>query len=795
MAIIYVGIAWLVGLGLGAWLNSPAWFWLVFGIGSLVMALLLRHRPPVGLGLLVIGALCLGTARYSVTSRNIDDGQIDFYNGRDDVELVGVVRDEPQVNDRWQQIILDAEKIRSPDGEIQFIEGQVLVQTGRYPRIPYGARLQIQGRLEALFDNPEFNQQEYWARQGIYSQIVPTQVKILSEGNGSMVKNGIFSVKDRARQTIRSLLPDPEGALLTGILLGDDSGLPPALADQFRTTGLTHIIAISGFNIAILTGILLVVSKPFLGQKRSAWFVLLGITLYTILVGADAAVVRAAIMGALFVIAARLMGRPTFAPAGLFTAAILMTAINPFILWDIGFQLSFAATLGLMLYVGLASQWTEVRLQPSFGPDYARKATGLLAEVLFATLAATLVTLPIILYHFGQLSLISPLANLFVLPAQPGVMTWGGLATLTGMVVPAVGQLLAWVAWLFLAWTISLVRYFASFPAAAVPLSISPAGLVAIYGLLFGATWLVYQKPEKRGDLSGRLRQNLGWTTILFGAGIVAILATTWALNQPDGNLHVTFLDVGQGDATFIQTPSGRQILIDGGAYPTVLNEHLGRQIPFWDRDIDLIVATHPDADHVAGLPGVFDRYDVGRLITNGQQAQEATYQALLTAAAGTNTPVLACQAGEVIEIGDGVQLEVLNPTADGRSLTAGEHDNELSIAFRLIYGDFSLLLTGDAGEKTEQGMAAVGRSLAAVVYKAGHHGAKSSSSTDFLESVRPQVVIISAGEGNRYGHPHEEVLQRAGSVGAAVLRTDELGTIEVISDGQAMWWEAEVND
>lgn len=791
MAIIYVGIAWLVGLGLGAVLKSPAWFWFVMGCCALATALLLRHRPPVGLWLLVIGALCLGTARHSATTRSIDDGQIAFYNGREDVELVGVVKDEPRVNDRWQQIILEAEKIASPDDELQLVEGQVLVRTGRYPEIPYGARLQIQGRLDAPFDNPGFNQRDYWARQGIYSQIVPTQLEILSEGNGNPIKKVIFSVKGRARQTIRSMLPDPEGALLTGILLGDDSGLPPVLADQFRTTGLTHIIAISGFNIAILTGILLVVSKPFLGQRRSAWFVLLGITLYTILVGADAAVVRAAIMGALFVIAARLMGRPTFAPAGLFTAAILMTAINPFILWDIGFQLSFAATLGLMLYVGPVSQWTEARLQPSFGSEYARKVTQLSAEVLFATLAATLVTLPIILYHFGQLSLISPLANLFVLPAQPGVMTWGGLATLTGMVVPAVGQLLAWVAWLFLAWTISLVRFFASFSAAAVPLTISPAGFVAIYGLLFGLTWLVYQKPEKREELSGRLRQNLGWTTILFGAGIVAILATTWALSQPDGNLHVTFLDVGQGDATFIQTPSGRQILVDGGAYPTVLNEHLGRQIPFWDRDIDLIIATHPDADHVAGLPGVFDRYDVGRLITNGQQAQEAAYQALLTAAAGSNTPIHDCTAGEVIEIEDGVRLEVVNPTVGGRLLTAGGHDNELSVAVRLVYQQFTLLLMGDAGQDAERAMLAVGRPLSAVVYKAGHHGSKSSSSADFLDSIRPLVVVISAGEGNRYGHPHEQVLQRAAEVGAAVLRTDELGTIEVISDGQAMWWEA----
>lgn len=791
MAIIYVGIAWLVGLGLGAVLKSPTWFWLVLGCAALVMALLFRRRPPFGLWLLMIGAFCMGNARYSATAREIDAGQIAFYNSRDDIELVGIVIDEPQVSDSWQQIILEAEKVSLPDGQNQEVEGLVLLRTGQYPEMPYGARLQIDGLLEAPFNNPEFNQREYWARHYIYSQIFPTQVMILSEGNGNPIKNGIFSVKDRARQTIRSMLPDPEAALLTGILLGDDSGIPPVLAEQFRITGLTHIIAISGFNIAILTGILLVVSKPFLGQRRSAWFVILGITLYTILVGADAAVVRAAIMGALFVIAARLMGRPTFAPAGLFTAAIIMTVINPFILWDIGFQLSFAATLGLMLYVGPVSQWAEGRLQPRFGPEYARKATQLMAEVLFATLAATLVTLPIILYHFGQLSLISPLANLFVLPAQPGVMTWGGLATLTGMVVPAAGQLLAWVAWLFLAWSIGLVRFFASFPGATVPLSISPAGFVAVYGLLFGLTWLAYQKPEKRRELSGRLRQNLGWTGALIGAGMVAILATAWALNQPDGQLHVAFLDVGQGDATFIQTPSGRQILVDGGAYPTVLSNHLGRQMPFWDRDIDIVIATHPDADHVAGLPGVFDRYDVGQLITNGQQSDEATYRALISAAIEQTVPIHHALAGESITIDDGVRIQVLNPANPQSPASDYQSDNEQSLAFRLTYGNFSLLLTGDASELAERKMLASSRPLSAVVYKGGHHGAKSSSSAEFLEAIRPQYVVISAGEGNRYGHPHEEVLQRAAEVGAVVLRTDELGTIELITDGKAIWWKS----
>jgi competence protein ComEC len=154
-------------------------------------------------------------------------------------------------------------------------------------------------------------------------------------------------------------------------------------------------------------------------------------------------------MAAIFVVAARLMGRPTFAPAGLFTAALVMTLINPNILWDVGFQLSFAATLGLMLYVGPMSNWTSARLRPKIGSSNTRKVTRMFSEILFATMAAILVTLPIILYHFEQLSIVSPLANLFVLPAQPGVMVWGGLATLTGMAVPAAGQLIAWVAGCF----------------------------------------------------------------------------------------------------------------------------------------------------------------------------------------------------------------------------------------------------------------------------------------------------------------------------------------------------------
>jgi competence protein ComEC len=388
---------------------------------------------------------------------------------------------------------------------------------------------------------------------------------------------------------------------------------------------------ICGFNIAILIAILVRVGEPFLSRRGAVIFAMVGITLYTILVGADASVVRAAIMGGIYLIANRLLGRPNFAYASLFLAGFVMTLVNPLTLWDVGFQLSFTATLGLMLYADPFAQWTQQRLLRWLNRETVRSVMGLITESVLITLAAQVLTLPLMMAYFGQLSLISLPANALILPAQPGVMIWGGLATLAGMVVPVIGQLFGYIAWLFLAYTIGLVRLFAAVPGAAVPIQISLPGIIVIYALIMGITWLAKQEPERRAGITAVLRQNFSQQAALSLSIVTAVLAVGWRVTQPDGKLHILFFEVGQGDATFIQTPNGRQILVDGGYYPSVLNDALGRQMPFWDREIDLIVATHPDADHVSGLPGVFERFRIGQLITNGQGLGESPiYDAVL---------------------------------------------------------------------------------------------------------------------------------------------------------------------
>ncbi len=788
MVVVYLGVCWLVGIWVASLFSVAPSVLAVGGVSLILPAVWLRHRR-VGLVLAGCASLCLGGARYGVAQPLIDENHIAYYNeAGGDVGLLGVVGKEPDVRDQYVNLHVAVQRLTLADGTSRPVQGQVLVRANRFPVIPYGAQVAVNGRLQTPPEDETFSYKDYLARQGVYSIMSQARVEILAEGMGSPLLQAIFAVKQKAQAAINHLIPDPEAALLSGILLGNDNGIPPDLAEDFRTTGLTHIIAISGFNIAILIAILISLVDPFLPRRTAVLVAVIGVILYTILVGADASVVRAAIMGSIFLFTSRWLGRPNYAFASLFFAGFVMTLLNPMTFWDVGFQLSFMATLGLMLYADPFTRWTRRQLTRVVDRPVSNQIMGILSEAVLLTMAAQILTLPLMIAYFRQLSLISLAANALVLPIQPGVMIWGGAATLAGMVWTTLGQPLAWVAWLFLTATIRLVRAFAAVPGASIALNVPPLAIVVLYGIIGAVTWLAKVEPERRTAVTAFLRQNVSQRLALGGSLVALLLVGGWSFSQPDGRLHVTFFDVGQGDAIFIQTPSGRQILVDGGYYPSVLNDQLGRRLPFWDREIDLLVATHPDADHVAGLAGVLARYAVARLLTDGEGLGEsAIYDAVLLAAEAQKTEIMAAQAGQVIAIDDGVQLEVLNP---GRELEAGERNNN-SVVLRLVYGDFSLLLTGDAEADAETRLMTGGLPVTAVVLKAGHHGSKSSSSPAFMSAVQPRIVIISAGADNKFGHPSPEVLARAQAVGAAVLRTDELGSIEVTTDGETMWWRA----
>ncbi len=380
----------------------------------------------------------------------------------------------------------------------------------------------------------------------------------------------------------------------------------------------------------------------------------------------------------------------------------------------------------------------------------------------------------------GRLSLISLLTNLLILPVQPPIMLLGGLATLAGMLWLPLGQIVSWLVW--------MVELTASLPYASLDLGGFPLWLLAVmYTAIAAGIWWANRPTEEKETIPHFHLPEIGSTTTRLwvgGAGVVALLAWLAVATLPDGRLHVAFLDVGQGDAILVTTPDGRQLLIDGGPSATDLNWRLGQEMPFWDRKLELVVNTHPDNDHLGGLVSLLERYRVEQALVSDLAIDSQLYQEWDKELAEAElTPVIG-QAGQQLELGGGVTATVLNP---GPASAGLDDPNDHSVVLHLQFGQISFLLPGDIEAPVEQKLVASGVLLTATVLKSPHHGSRTSSSEPFLAAVKPQVVVISVGAENSFGHPTPEVMERYAAFGLPVLRTDERGTIEFSTDGERL--------
>jgi competence protein ComEC len=418
-------------------------------------------------------------------------------------------------------------------------------------------------------------------------------------------------------------------------------------------------------------------------------------------------------------------------------------------------------------------------LSPAFSTGWK-----LLSDAIIVTFAAQLWVLPIILHNFRQFSLVSLLSNALIVPAQAGVMTLGGAATILGLIFHPLGQVLAWVAWLPLAWTVFVVRRTAGWPWAAVDIGGFSLGLAALfYGVLI-ALWIVRGSSFSTQRSEKPLAKRLPMKAILGTLAVVALLVRLALFTLPDGRLHVSFLDVGQGDSILIESPSGHQILVDGGPGPAAVTSALGKAVPFWDHSLDLVILTHPQDDHLSGLIGVLERYQVGLFLDSGEECASEACQRFWELVEGKETPYRKVEGGMRVELGDGVRIEILHPPSALLRGTPSDVNNN-SVVLKVTMGRASFLLTGDIEEVGERALLASGQPLRSLVLKAPHHGSATSLTPPFLREVSPQLVIISVGE-NRFGHPAPETLAKLSSL--TTLRTDEEGAIEVVTDGERYW-------
>jgi competence protein ComEC len=703
------------------------------------------------------------------------------YNGRGFVTLRGIVVAEPDVRDTRIDLRVEVQRIRPLDGPLAATSGLVLVQLPLTTEAQYGDEIVADGALRVPGEFDTFSYRDFLSRSGIYSIMQDANARVLSSGKGNPAFTLLLDWKTRARHSIVNALPEPNASLLVGILLGDSRGLAPEVNDAFNTTGAAHIIAISGFNMAILSGVVMGLLNRFGVRPRLAAFIgILTLAVYTIFVGASASVVRAAIMSSMLVFA-RLIRRNTYVPTSLAFVTLVLSLFNPFILWDVGFQLSLFATLGLSLFTTPLQRRFNGMLTRLFPQRMAVTIGDFLSEPLIVSLAAQITTLPLILLYFGRLSLVSFVVNLLIIPVQGALMITGLLATLIAYVTPAIAQLLFWFDMLFLSWSVNVVRLFARLPYAAVDVRVDSRLIVLFYVALITGGLMQVTQPSWAYRFARLLRRRVVTFATASSAVCLALLFAALVLSRPDGNLHVWMLDMEENNAALIQTPGGAQILVDGGRFPSRLLTALGDYLPFNDREIELLVVTHPDVADIAALPAALDRYEVGIVLTNGQTIDAPEYQALMKGL--EESPIVNVRAGYRVALTDGTRIEILSPQEEP---PPGDNANENTLTMRLSYNEVAFLFMSDLNQRGQLQILESGMRPRSTILQIPDHGSFGALDRTFLAAASPSAVTLQSNPASRFGDVNPATLQLLGDL--PIFRTDQSGTLHFWTDGQELW-------
>jgi competence protein ComEC len=791
----------VAGIYLGSKFALPLPLILIGLIPLPLLFFLRQHRKAIILAAVCLVALFGGALLFSASLPANDESHLQFYNGHE-VEIKGVINADSEVRDKTTHIRLSDIEIRQ-DNRWQGVSGDALLFAPHYPAYHYGDVLQVKGRLETPPALDDFDYEGYLERQGIYATMLYPKIEVLDSGKGFKPLAWVYWLRNSLSQTLAQVLPEPQASLAQGIILGIRYNIPPEVKADFVSTGTAHILAISGVNLSIIAGMLVSIGIWLFGKRRYiyVWLALGVIWLYALLTGMNPPVVRGAIMASLF-LAAELLGRQRTAITSLAFAAAIMVGISPQILWDASFQLSFLSMAGLIFLAPPLMNWGRKAVSKTIGAEGTGVAlANIVTDSLGVTLAATIAVWPLIAHYFGIVSLSSPLANLLALPAMPGIIATGALAGLVGLVLLPVAQFIGWLAWLFTSYMLLVVGGFASLPLSSIKVgSAGTTQIVVYYSALALAIWLISNKRLKEQmsraktwlgsaakkclDLASQMPKRYVIPPLL----VIAILASVAAASMPDDKLHISFLNVGQGDAIMIQR-GNQQVLVDGGPSPQELSAGLGEKMPFWDRTIELVILTHPHADHLAGLVAVLERYKVEQVLYPDLEYDLPLYEEWLRLLEAKDIKCTIAQAGQEVDLGSGVIMRVLNPPAPLLTGTASDIDNN-GVVLRITTGRVSFLLAADIMWEAEFELINQRADLVSTVLKVAHHGSETSTTPEFLAAVDPRVAVISVGGDDPYRHPSTEVRERLEQRFGAenIFRTDEQGTIEFITNGERLW-------
>jgi competence protein ComEC len=739
------------GLGLANWVSIETAPALVLAVAALLgLGILEGGARIVALAaVLAVAGLCWGSLRMDALRQSVLAAEIG-HSGEARVITTGPAR-----KTAWA--------VRVPAETRTFagrpVRERVLLSlpVGRSP--PRGAVLEADVRVaEPRPEAHGFDERAWLARQGIHVVLRARSWRQIGH------RGGISGVGDRVRDRVEAAVERGttglRRAVVLGVVLGEDEGLGAGVQREFRASGLYHLLAVSGQNVAFIAGGMLGLGWLLkLSRTVRELLTLTAIAAYLLAVGWQPSVVRAGVAGALASLA-WLAARPKDRWHFLALGGLVLLAWTPTTLLEPGFQLSFIAVAAI--FVGL--------------PVVRRVAEGYpvprcLAEGVGVALVCGLATAPVVLLQFGQAPIYTVPANALAEPAMPFVLGLGLLAAIVDPVAPGAAAALAWLAGWAAAWLELVARVIASLPGAQI-------GSRAALALLLAGTaaWLAGRDARVR-------RHAFGGAPLASSAAVLVVAGVGWWSLRPASSwspptgLRVTFLDVGQGDSALLETASAR-VLVDEGPPEADVAKQLTRM---GINSLSAIVLTHPERDHVGGAAGVLRRLHVGVVLDPELAATGPDYREAMAVARSRRVPHRLARGGAEFRVG-GLVLHVLSPSDAG---LPSENPNLNAVVLLATYGDTDVFLPADA----ESDVTGHLRGLRDVeILKVAHHGSSDDRLAEELRVLRPEIAVVSVGRGNDYGHPRPDTLAALAAVpGLALYRTDLDGRVVVESDGRTL--------
>ncbi len=615
MPFFWLGLAAVLGPFAAEEVNFPWYWWSVLGLGSLLFTVLSKkprisiltvRRFPVALA---FTAFAITAMLYQLSLPQEEPNNLLYYHGKGEVNIAALVIAPPETKQNSLQVLVESRSLRADDLAVREpeVKGKIIFYLPLGTKVSYGDLVEIKGELLPPNEGTNFSWREYLKHQGVYSTMEYPRFRVVAENQGNPMRAVLYRLRENGGQVLSAIFPSPEDSLLKGILLGDESNISPALSDAYRLTGTSHIIAISGFNMSVLAGLVSLFFTRQFGRRRGALVTILLLGSYSLLVGASASVVRAAFMGS-YAVLGNSISRKGNTLNNLGVSALLMVVLNPHLPWDLGFQFSVLATLGLSLFAGPLRARLEHWLSQRLEQKSALTISSLVSETVLLTMIAQALVLPLSIWHFREVSWLFLIANPLILPVQPAVMILGLAAMGAGLLWLPLGRVLAWLAWPWVAYSNRMVTWLAGLAPESWTLPQIRLFWVLLYYLVF---FLAIFRP-KPGKLAKILYQPQYILPALAGLTFVVWMAVSSA---PDGNLHITIPNKKEQSFVFIETGRGETLLVAGSAGSDSLIDQVSKQLPLFSNQLDSLVIPNCGKSSLSGLFILANKLDIGQVL------------------------------------------------------------------------------------------------------------------------------------------------------------------------------------